>query len=67
MIEPMPNTPTPAMIARRALYALNDKISDDAPVEQLLQLGTLAAQVEISARLEGIEKSLDAGLSVRTF
>uniref|UniRef100_UPI003F496169 hypothetical protein n=1 Tax=Amycolatopsis sp. CA-082387 TaxID=3239918 RepID=UPI003F496169 len=67
MIESMSLTPTPAEIARRALYALNNKIGDDAPVDQLLQLGTLAAQIEIADRLEGIEKSLDAGLSVRTF
>ncbi|WIX76642.1 hypothetical protein QRX50_35035 [Amycolatopsis carbonis] len=48
-------TPTPSMIARRLLYALNDKIRDDSEPELLLQLGTLAAQVAIAERLAGIE------------
>ncbi|RSD26426.1 hypothetical protein [Amycolatopsis eburnea] len=59
-------TPTPAIIARDALYALHGKLGEDASTEQLLQLGMLAAQVEIADRLEGIEKSLDIGLLIRT-
>jgi hypothetical protein len=34
--------------------------------ELLLQLGLLAAQVELGDRLGGIEKSLDAGIRVAT-
>lgn len=66
MIEAMSPTPTPAIIARDALYALRSKLGEDPSTEQLLQLGMLAAQVEIADRLEGIEKSLDIGLLIRT-
>ncbi|MGP3937346.1 hypothetical protein [Nonomuraea sp. KM88] len=43
-----------------------EQITDASPIEQRLQLGMLAAQVEIAARLAGIEKSLDVGLKVYT-
>ncbi|MFI5589361.1 hypothetical protein ACIA5G_30205 [Amycolatopsis sp. NPDC051758] len=45
MIDAMSITPTPAIIARDAFYALRSKLGEDASPEQLLQLGMLAAQV----------------------
>lgn len=57
---------TPMIIATQQLYALDAMLGDDSTIEQRAAVGALAAQVEIARRLEGIEKSLDLGISVRT-
>jgi hypothetical protein len=60
-------TPSPAMIAREQLYALHKymrEIGPKASNELRLNVGLLAAQVEIANRLERIEQNLDAGLTV---
>jgi hypothetical protein len=57
-------TDSPAVIARKQLHALY-KSMGPAPTDELrVKVGMLAAQIEIAARLEGIERSLDVGLNV---
>ncbi|MFI6637783.1 hypothetical protein ACIBI7_53650 [Nonomuraea fuscirosea] len=59
-------TDSPAVIAHAQLYALAREITESSPIELRLQLGLLAAQVEIAGRLKGLEATLDAGLKVHT-
>jgi hypothetical protein len=59
-------TDSPAVIARKQLYALYKELGDSPTPELRLQIGMLAAQIEIADKLKGIEGSLDAGLTVNT-
>lgn len=56
------------VIATEQLYALAEmveKLGHNATFEQHAALGSLAAQLELADRLEGIEKSIDLGIVVR--
>lgn len=57
---------SPVAVATEQLRALTRTLGDNATLEQRAAVGTLAALLEIANRLDGIEKSLDLGISVRT-
>jgi len=55
---------SPAVIARKQLYALYESMRESPTEDLRIKVGMLAAQIEIASRLEGIERSLDVGVSV---
>jgi hypothetical protein len=59
-------TDSPAVIAHKQLYALYKGLDDSSPAELRLQVGILAAQIQIAGHLAGIERSLDLGILVRS-
>jgi hypothetical protein len=56
---------TPIVIATEQLHALVEMLGENPTFEQRAAVGSLAAQVEIAKRLDGIEKGLDVALAVR--
>ncbi|MHA6806304.1 hypothetical protein [Salinifilum ghardaiensis] len=49
-----------SVIAQQHLNALKKVDDSELTVDQRIQIGMLAAQVELSDRLRGIEKTLDS-------
>ncbi|WUI03917.1 hypothetical protein OHR68_19650 [Spirillospora sp. NBC_00431] len=59
-------TDSPGTIARGQLYAAYKTLDNSSPVEVRLQIGLLAALIDLEATLSGIESAIDAGVGVRT-
>lgn len=60
MIGSMPIEGAASVIAQQQLNALKEIDESELTVDQRIQIGMLAAQVEIAKRLRGIEKTLDS-------